>query len=203
MLGNSIPAVLDPNANNVTEYLRTFNALLGEFDSYQSMHPPDGSTSSALPRVRVPQMFKRSAGSGAGKARRGSGIGDLSISTSQDDAFSPAVSHAPSFPGHDRELLPGEDYVYLLTPWLPFDPDYYETFATLCDVLIDCYTTVLGLVTTPEIATPAIADLFMKADTRVKKLLVNSLVRDLEQASKQGVRAEMSGVGKVVLGGLM
>lgn len=203
MLGNSIPAVLDPNANNVVEYLRTFNALLVEFEAYQNLHPPEGSTSSALPRVQVPQIFKRPARSGAGKARRGSGVEGLRLSTPQEDVFSPSVSYAPSFPGHERELLPGEDYAYLLTPWLPFDPDYFETFATLCDVLIDCYTTVLGLVTSPEMAAPAIADLFMKADMRVKKLLVNSLVRDFEQSSKQGLRAEMSGVGKVVLGGLM
>ena len=203
ILGNSIPAVLDPNANNLIEYLRAFNALLAEFEGYQTSHPPDGNTSSALSRVHVPKMFTRPLRSSAGKGRRGSGIEGLSLATTQEDAFSPAISHAPSFPGPDRELLPGEDYAYLLIPWLPFDPDYFETFATLCDVLIDCYTTVLGLVASPEFAAPAVADLFVKADSRVKKILINSIVRDFESGTKQALRTEVAGVGKVVLGGLM
>jgi hypothetical protein len=29
------------------------------------------------------------------------------------------------------DLHPGEEYTYLLTPSLPFEPDFFETFATL------------------------------------------------------------------------
>ncbi|PBP16307.1 hypothetical protein BUE80_DR013016, partial [Diplocarpon rosae] len=40
---------------------RTLNALLVEFESFQQVHPPDGSVS--LSRGRIPQMFKRATAS--------------------------------------------------------------------------------------------------------------------------------------------
>jgi len=107
-----------------------------------------------------------------------------------------------SFPSGEQELVPGEEYTLLLTPSLPFEPDYIETFATLCDVLIDCYTKIKSLVSTPEMCTPGVGDLFSKADAKVRKILVANVVKDFEEASKQGVRSEIAGIGKLVLGGL-
>ena len=209
MLGVSIPALLDPNSNALMEYLRMFHALLSEFESYQSAHPPDGSTTSSLPKVRVPQVFKRAAGaarrSGAADSWMSQGSQDISEGRSFSGGLGSMAPLTPtsSLPGTERELLPGEEYNFLLTPSLPFEPDYFETFATLCDVLIDCYTRIMTLASPPEVCSPAVADLFSKVDGRVKKLLIAGIVRDLEDASKQGVRSEMAGVGKVVLGGLM
>ncbi|ODA77677.1 hypothetical protein RJ55_06279 [Drechmeria coniospora] len=45
-----------------------------------------------------------------------------------------ASGGAPSvmnFAAAESELFPGEEYTYLLTPSLPFEPDFFETFATL------------------------------------------------------------------------
>lgn len=45
-------------------------------------------------------------------------------------------------------------------------------------------------------------EMFNKADDKVRKLLVTGLIRDFEEASKQGIRSEVAGIGKLVLGGL-
>jgi hypothetical protein len=103
----------------------------------------------------------------------------------------------------DDATAPHDAYTYLLTPSLPFDPDFFETFATLCDMLIDCYTKVMQLVQSPEAASPTVGDLFAKADARVRKVILAGVVREFEDASRGGQRGEMAGVGKVVLGGLM
>ena len=195
MLGNSIPAVLDPNANNLMEYLKAFNALLSEFEAYSNQHSPDSTSSGAMSRVRRARMFTRPSGTGVGKARRESGV---SLATTVEDGPASNATPAP-LPGSDRELLAGENYKYLLTPLLPFEPDYNETFATLCDVLIDCYSTLLGLVQSLDISAHTVEDLFTKADAKVKKLLINNLIRDFETGSKQGLRGEIAGVGKIVL----
>lgn len=112
-------------------------------------------------------------------------------------------SAASSFPVSEQELLPGEEYTHLLTPSLPFDPDYFETFATLCDVLTDCYARIMSLIPSPAQCAPGISEIFAKADARLRRIIVSGLVKDFEEASRNGAKAEIASVGKVVLGGLM
>ena len=228
LLGFSLPTILDLNSQTATEYLKALNALLSEFEQYQSMHPPDGSSSaSSLSRGRIPQMFKRATGGGAsggGKGRRASSAQDtlaaLGVSgSSGSDALSLLSSGSSTLSGstavssassatlvaseRPETLGPTESYAHLLTPSLPFDPDFFETFATLCDVLIDCYTKVTQLVGGPEHCVPGVAELFQKADAKVRKIVVQGVVREFEGACRDGVKGEVKGIGRVVLGGLM
>ena len=160
-------------------------------------------------------MFKR-ATNAAGKGRRGSsatesGVGTLMTSTSGDgpllssgaSTFSTTSTLVNGGGTAPDTLLPTESYQYLLTPSLPFDPDFFETFATLCDVLIDCYTKVTQLISGPELCVGGVGELFAKADARVRKIIVASVVREFEERCREGVRGEVAGVGRVVLGGLM
>ena len=211
LLGLSLPTILDLNSSTAADFLRMLNALLAEFEAYQQAHPPDGSASSSLSRARLPQMFKRATVTGT-KGRRASSAADIGLPMSyeQNDTksmngslTSAANSSITSFPTSDSELLPGEEYAYLLTPTLPFDPDFYETFATLCDVLIDCYTRLMGLIPNPKECSPHIAEIFTKADARIRKIIVQGIVKEFEDSSRSGVKSEVAGVGKVVLGGLM
>lgn len=213
LLGFSLPTILDLHANSPGDYLRALNALLLEFETYQAQHPTDGSAPS-LSRARIPQMFKRANLGGKGR-RSSSATGDFPLLTPQSSFGSD--SGLPSFGSFSEQggsnpddLNPGESYMYLQTPSLPFDPDFFETFATLCDVLIDCYTRILAMLSTPESVASAgggvpstVGDLFSKADARVRKLLLAGTVREFEESCRVGVRTEVGGVGKVVLGGLM
>lgn len=202
LLGLSLPTILDLNSSTPTEFLKTLNALLAEFESFQQVHPPDGSTS--ISRGRFPQMFKRATGTG-GKGRRTSSAADIGLPMGGDSFESNTNSGGAtaSFPINENDLLPGEEYSLLLTPSLPFDPDFYETFATLCDVLIDCYTRLMSLVASPRECSPLVAEMFTKADSRVRKIIVQGVVKEFEDSSRGGVKHEVAGVGKVVLGGLM
>lgn len=167
------------------------------------------------------QMFKRANISG--KGRRSSSAADgfptMTSTNGLGDSYlggGGAVGGAgggmgglDSTPDNDL-LLPNESYSYLQTPSLPFDPDFFSTFATLCDVLIDCYTKILGLLNSPESIVAAgngfpmsVAEMFNKADARVRKIILAGVVREFEESCRQGVKAEVGGVGKVVLGGLM
>lgn len=111
--------------------------------------------------------------------------------------------------------MPGEDYQFLLTPALPFDCDYLETFTTVCEVLSDVYRHLVSLINDqfdksgqgaaveggPSLS--AISESFTKVDSKIKKLVMVGLVREFEEASKQGIRSEIAGVGKLTLGGLV
>ncbi len=209
LLGLSLPLILDLNSSTPIEFLKTLNALLAEFESFQQIHPPDGSSS--LSRGRFPQMFKRATGTG-NKGRRTSSAAEIGLPMGNDYGDSKSMNGSISSSGagtvtsfaiSETDLLPGEEYTHLLTPSLPFDPDFYETFATLCDVLIDCYTRLMSLVASPRECNPAVAEMFTKADQRVRKIIVQGVVKEFEESSRAGVKTEVAGVGKVVLGGLM
>ena len=212
LLGLSLPVALDMNTNNPLEYLKSLNGVLADFESYQQVHPPEGNASSSLSRARIPHMFKRAAHTSS-KGRRTSSATDIGmpISTSDPADLKSMASHpttasssvASSFPSSEQDLLPGEEYTHLVTPALPFEPDFFETFTTLCDVLIDCYTTIVKLVPSSAQCVPGVGETFIKADGKVRKLLVNGIVKEFEEASRQGAKAEMAGLGKVVLSGMM
>jgi hypothetical protein len=208
LLGISLPTVLDLSGLNVLEFLKMLNALLSEFEAFQQVHPPDGSS---ISRGRFPQMFKRSTATGS-KGRRTSSAADIGLPMGSDHPDSKTTNGSisaggsnstTSFSATDSELLPGEEYTYLLTPSLPFEPDFYETFATLCDVLIDCYTKIVTLIPSPKECTPNVAEMFTKADGRVRKIIIQGVVKEFEDSSRSGVKSEIAGVGRVVLGGLM
>ncbi|KAI1113534.1 hypothetical protein F5Y14DRAFT_208513 [Nemania sp. NC0429] len=210
LLGLSIPVVIDLNSSTPLEFLRSLNTLLTEFDSYQQIHTENGVSSSSLSRARLPQMFRRPGG----KGRRQSGATSSSLEYADPNGASfnkdgSAVNAVPAsvinfgLGGEGNDLLAGEEYTHLLTPNLPFDPDFFETFATLCDVLIDCYSRLMSLLTSPKDCTPMIVELFTKADQRVRKIIIQGVVKEFEDSSRTGLKQEVANVGKVVLGGLM
>ncbi|EFQ31439.1 hypothetical protein CGRA01v4_11014 [Colletotrichum graminicola] len=210
LLGLSLPTIVDLYANTPIEFLRSLNNLLQEFESFQQLHSEGGSSTSSLSRARLPSMFRRQAG----KSRRSaSGANDIGYPADSDPASggsyggiggsSSASASVMSFASSDNDLLPGEVYTHLLTPSLPFEPDFYETFATLCEVLIDVYTKILALVPTPRETSTPIAELFAKADAKVRKIIVQGVVKEFEDNSRTHIKTEMGNIGKVVLGGLM
>jgi hypothetical protein len=211
LLGLSLPTVIDLNSSTPLDFLRSLNTLLSEFDSFQQIHTENGTNASSLSRARLPQLFRR--GTGASKGRRASGAGDIagfgdggangSMNSNGGANQTPTSVISFGLGGEGNDLLPGEEYTHLLTPSLPFDPDFFETFATLCDVLIDCYTRLMSLIPSPRDCTPLVAELFSKADAKVRKLMIQGVVKEFEDSSRAGLKQEVASVGKVVLGGLM
>ncbi|KAJ6782122.1 hypothetical protein PWT90_06663 [Aphanocladium album] len=204
LLGVSIPTINDLYSSTPVEFLRCLNSLFSEFDSFQQLH---GDSTSSLSRARLPNMFRRPGG----KSRRSTSTADMSLTDDhgQGGGGLPAAGTGGSgpsvmnFAASESDLLPGEEYTYLLTPSLPFDPDFFETFATLCDVLIDSYNRFLALMPTPRECSAPVAELFAKADAKVRKIIVQNIVKDFEEHSKAHIKSEVANIGKVVLSGLM
>ena len=208
LLGLSLPNILDLNSSNPLEYLRALNALLAEFEIYQQNHPPDGTTSSSLSRARIPRFFKGVAHASGNKGRRTSSATEIGLPLSSSDpadlksivnSGASTGASSSSFPLSEQE----EEYTHLLTPSLPFEPDFFETFATLCDVLIDCYTRITNMIPSPAMCAPGVGEIFAKADSKLRKVILQGIVKEFEDASRRSAKTEMAGVGKVVLGGLV
>ena len=208
VLGYSLPVLLDLNSSTPMEYLKALSALLQEFETYQNLSGFD-SSGSTISRGRVGQMLKSGMGLGnrASKGRRASATTDsislsaqnadlLGLPKSSTDATSPQEGPSPiSASGHD--------FQHLVTPHLPFDPDFSTTFATLCDTLIDTYAKLLHLVSSPDVCAPGVGEAFAKADKAIRKILVSNVMREFEDNTRGGVKGEVAGLGRLVLGGLM
>ncbi|CUS13479.1 unnamed protein product [Tuber aestivum] len=109
----------------------------------------------------------------------------------------------PLMPPPIPSLAPESEYLYLSTPPLPFEPDYYETFATLCDVLIDAYSRVLSLVSTPAACAHGVGEAFLKADGKVRRVVVTGVTQEFEDACRKAVKQEIRVLGKEILSGIM
>jgi hypothetical protein len=219
LLGLSLPAILDLNTATPLDYLRALNILLAEFEAYQTIHPTDGSGSTSLSRARIPRFFKTGVtSSGVGKGRRSSSAAEIGAPLSIDQSSvlssgssaTSAMTNASganlgtgAFASSEQELLPGEEYSHLLTPSLPFDPDFFEVFATLCDVLIETYGKISALINGPTSIAPGVTEMYHKADARLRKVIVSGVIKELEEATRAGIKSEMKGVNRVVLGGLV
>lgn len=212
-LGYSLPMLLELNSSSPTEYLRALTALLHEFETYQSLSDLSSSGSS-LSRARVGAMFK-SGISGLGNRSSAMRSGRRASAATDSIAIDPSKANLlgpPSQSGGDGGVSPQDtspiiggnhDFQHLLTPHLPFEPDFNTTFSTLCDTLIDTYANLLNLVSGPEVCTVAVGEAFAKADKSVRKILVANVMREFEDGTRAGVKGEVAGVGRLVLGGLM
>lgn len=204
VLGNSLPALLELNAGSALEYLKALSALLQEFETYQNLSGVD-STGNSLSRGRMGQMFKSGMGLGIGKGRRASTATDaIALPPNGDMLGLPKSSMDPHSPLESSPInASGHEFLHLVTPHLPFEPDFTTTFATLCDTLIDMYARLLDLVASPEQCNAAVAEAFAKADKAVRKILVANVLREFEDSTRAGVKGEVAGLGRLVLGGLM
>jgi hypothetical protein len=204
LLGYSLPALLDMNSGSPMEYLKALIALLHEFETYQSLSGTD-SASNSLGRGRMGQMFKSSMGMGLGKGRRSSAATDSIALDPQSANFTGFPSGGLGSPQETTSPVNshGHDFQHLLTPSLPFDPDFGTTFATLCDTMVETYSNLLDLITTPEQCSPSVGEAFAKADKSVRKILVANVMREFEDSTRNGIKSEVAGLGKLVLGGLM
>jgi len=204
LLGYSLPSLLDLNSGSPMEYLKALIALLQEFETYQSLSGTD-SASNSLGRGRMGQMFKSSMGMGLGKGRRSSAATDSIALDPQSANFTGFPSGGLGSPQETTSPVnaSGHDFQHLLTPSLPFDPEFGTTFATLCDTMIETYSNLLNLITTPEQCSPTVGEAFAKADKSVRKILVANVMREFEESTRNGIKSEVAGLGKLVLGGLM
>lgn len=224
ILGYSLPALLDMNAGSPLEYLKALSSLLSEFETFQNLSGFDAS-GNTLSKGRMGSMFKSSMGLGhrGAKGRRSSTVttdsamsgmdsrqADLLGIPSSASSRQSSFSHNMGSGGLDSPqdmtspINPtNHEFSFLLTPHLPFEPDFQTTLGTLCDTLIDTYARLVELIAGPESCSAAVGAEFAKADKAIRKILVANVVREFEDSTRAGVKGEVAGLGKLVLGGLM
>lgn len=61
----------------------------------------------------------------------------------------------------------------------------------------------MALVSGPGVCSVVVAEMFNKADSRLRKVMIAGVVKEFEDASRNNVKLEITGVNKVLLGGLL
>ncbi|AOW06194.1 hypothetical protein B0I72DRAFT_135015 [Yarrowia lipolytica] len=78
------------------------------------------------------------------------------------------------------------EFTHLTIYRLPFVPDMYETFGSVCAILVDAYSKILEL---PGKA-PDSYEMLLRLDERVKRGVLDAFVKDVDAMSKNVVRDE-------------
>ncbi|GAM87300.1 hypothetical protein ANO11243_053220 [Dothideomycetidae sp. 11243] len=126
----------------------------------------------------------------------------LSSNGSSTNLSSGLASFAESMPMPPVSNV-GHDFQYLQLPSLPFDPDFGASFSTLTDILMEAYSGLLSLLASPEACVPGVAEAFAKADKQMKKVMLGGIVNEFGESTRREAKAEVAGLGKLVLSGLM
>lgn len=205
LLGTSMTPLLEFYASNPLDYLRALGSLLSEFDTYSQLSSSD-SGGMSFTKNRMGAMLK--SGMRGVKNRRTSQLPESSLSESlSGNGSNPNLSSGLASFAESMPLPPvsniGHDFQYLQLPSLPFDPDFGASFSTLIDILMEAYSGLLHLLSTPEACVAGVAEAFAKADKQMKKVMLGGIVNEFGESTRNQARAEVSGLGKLVLSGLM
>lgn len=208
-LGFSLHNVLDYNSHGLFEYIRTFAALMSDFESYTSNHPVESTSS--LSKGRFPGFGRRvTHGASGARGRRGSAPHEIGMpigSSSDPNELAPHSSAplptASNLSNSDPDLLPSEKYHHLTAPSLAFDLDFFVIWDDMSNTLIQCYSRLTDLLSSPSVVTPGVVEHFAKMDSRVKKLVLGGPIREMEDWARREVRGQIAGVAKMALAGLI
>lgn len=189
-LGGSLPLLVSKSESSLNEFLKQLLLLLKEYDNLRA--PPSGDVS-------------RNKISGVGRKLFRSRKSDTNIEPVKSRASS--ISGPSSIPplspvlGSNGPVSPtasisgSNDYLYLNIFHLPFTPDIYQTFLSLCDSLIYTYRHIEDYLDNYQNLTPENYDLLCKVDHRINKYFINPTVKEIDSLSRSLIYEETSKLG--------
>ncbi|KAK9353974.1 hypothetical protein V1523DRAFT_409422 [Lipomyces doorenjongii] len=96
------------------------------------------------------------------------------------------------------------EYVYLKTPFLPFELDYSEVVIILCETLIQIYNKIIALVVEQDRQFPwpsAAGEIFLKVDGLVRKIVVTPLMTAFESYCRIQIKSELEDLEAICASG--
>ncbi|KAI9492736.1 hypothetical protein BDB00DRAFT_765032 [Zychaea mexicana] len=87
----------------------------------------------------------------------------------------------------DAGYSEGGEYTHLMLPHVPFDLDYFETFYTLTDILVEAYQKLL---IGSEGCNQAYFELVLKCDSKFKKIFT-LVTKELDAVARNAIKEEL------------
>ncbi|KAG9288197.1 hypothetical protein G9A89_020503 [Geosiphon pyriformis] len=95
----------------------------------------------------------------------------------------------------DTSFQESGEYTYLYVPNIPFELDYFQTFYTLCDILVEIYHKLL--VGTANMWAGQFAENVLKADGKFKKI-ISLVTKEIDSLARNAVKEELSSVDSII-----
>lgn len=197
-LGGSLNTLFEHNQHSLSDLLKSFVAMLKEYETLTGIHEN-------TPKNRIAGVGRRLF-----RGRLKSNTHDhqtitentLSLSTvksrqqsssnSSGNAISPVSS---TFSGASSVIsttttLNGHEFHHLNVFHLPFIPDVYETFVSLCESLIEAYTQIKQIAKTQSVITHDCYELILKIDDKIRKFIISPTIKDIDTLSRSLIYEE-------------
>ncbi|CAG8614056.1 3687_t:CDS:10, partial [Funneliformis caledonium] len=88
----------------------------------------------------------------------------------------------------DTSFQENGEYTYLFVPNIPFDLDYFQTFYTLCDILVDVYNKLLE--GTANTLTASFTESVLKVDGKFKKIIA-LVAKEIDTLARNTIKEEL------------
>ncbi|CAO3657963.1 unnamed protein product [Umbelopsis vinacea] len=88
----------------------------------------------------------------------------------------------------DHSYIDDGGYTHLITPNVPFELDYIQTFFTLFDLLAEAYHKLL--VGTESLCTQTFCEQVLKCDSKLKKI-VSMITKELDTLARNAIKEEL------------
>ncbi|KAI9287362.1 hypothetical protein BC943DRAFT_358616 [Umbelopsis sp. AD052] len=88
----------------------------------------------------------------------------------------------------DHSYIDDGEYTHLITPNVPFELDYIQTFFTLFDLLAEAYHKLL--VGTESLCTQSFCEQVLKCDSKLKKI-VSMITKELDALARNAIKEEL------------
>ncbi|CAG8436057.1 749_t:CDS:10 [Ambispora gerdemannii] len=96
----------------------------------------------------------------------------------------------------DASFQESGEYTYLFVPNIPFELDYFQTFYTLCDILVEIYHKFL--IDTANLWSGSFVESVTKVDGRFKKI-ISSVTKDIDQLARNAIKEELRSIDSMIM----
>ncbi|RIA81957.1 hypothetical protein C1645_836137 [Glomus cerebriforme] len=98
----------------------------------------------------------------------------------------------------DTSFQESGEYTYLFVPNIPFDLDYFQTFYTLCDILVDVYNKLLA--GTANMLTASFTESVIKVDGKFKKIIA-LVAKEIDTLARNTIKEELKSIDPMLISG--
>ncbi|CAG8617096.1 7806_t:CDS:10 [Ambispora leptoticha] len=96
----------------------------------------------------------------------------------------------------DASFQESGEYTYLFVPNIPFELDYFQTFYTLCDILVETYNKFL--IDTTNLWSGPFIESVMKVDGKFKKI-ISMVAKEIDQLARNAIKEELRSVDPMIM----
>jgi len=99
----------------------------------------------------------------------------------------------------DTSFQESGEYTYLFVPNIPFDLDYFQTFYTLCDILVDVYNKLLA--GTANMLSASFTESVIKVDGKFKKIIA-LVAKEIDTLARNTIKEELKSIDPMIGAGV-